>query len=62
MCLSCTGKRWISVIVSKWSVFQNTVTDVFHVCLSNASDTEFRLSIALGKEMDTTSLTLLISK
>ena len=26
MCLSHTGKRWISVIVSKWSVFQNTVT------------------------------------
>ena len=26
MCLSRTGKRWISVVVSKWSVFQNTVT------------------------------------
>ena len=26
MCLSCTGKRWISVLVHEWSVFQNTVT------------------------------------
>ena len=26
MCLSCTGKTWISVLVRKWSVFQNTVT------------------------------------
>ena len=25
MCLSCTGKRWISVNVRKWSVFQNKV-------------------------------------
>ena len=24
-----TGKRWISVVVSKWSVFQNTVTNYF---------------------------------
>ena len=62
MCLSRTGTRWISVLVSKWSVFQNTVTDVFHVCHSNASDMEFRFSIALGNEMDITSLTLLISK
>ena len=23
---SCTGKTWISVLVHKWSVFQNTVT------------------------------------
>ena len=28
MCLSCTGKTWISVLVCKWSVFQNTVTVV----------------------------------
>ena len=26
MCLSRTAKRWISVLVSIWSVFQNTVT------------------------------------
>ena len=26
VCLSCTGKRWASVLVRKWSVFQNTVT------------------------------------
>ena len=26
LCLSCTGKRWISVLVHRWSVFQNTVT------------------------------------
>ena len=27
MWLSRTGKRWISVFVCKWSVFQNTVTN-----------------------------------
>ena len=36
--------------------------NAFHVCVSNASDTEFRLSIALGNEMDMASLSLLISK
>ena len=35
--------------------------NAFHVCISSASDTEFRLSIALGNEMDLASLTLLIS-
>ena len=29
MCLSCTGKRLISVLVCGWSVFQNLVTFVF---------------------------------
>ena len=33
-----------------------------HVCVSNASDMEFRLSIAVGNEMDMAILTLLISK
>ena len=31
-----------------------------HVSVSNASDTEFRISNALGNEMDMASLTLLI--
>ena len=35
---------------------------VLHVCVSNAINTEFCLSIALGDEMDLVSLTLLISK
>ena len=26
MCLLCTGKKWISVLVRRWSVFQNMVT------------------------------------
>ena len=26
MCQSGTGKKWISVLVCKWSVFQNMVT------------------------------------
>ena len=30
MCLSRTGKRWISVLVCKWLVFQNTVTNNNH--------------------------------
>ena len=29
MCLSHTSKRWISVLVSKWLVFQNTVTHIY---------------------------------
>ena len=33
-----------------------------HVCVSNASDTEFRLSISFGNEMDMDSLMLSISK
>ena len=41
----------------KHSTFRYT-----YVCVSNASDTEFRLSIALGNEMDLSSLKLLISK
>ena len=35
---------------------------VLHVCISNGSDTEFRLFIALGNEMDMTSLMVVISK
>ena len=33
-----------------------------HECVSNANNTEFRLSIALGNEMDMASSTFLISK
>ena len=32
---------------------------MLHVCVSNASDTEFHLFIALGKEIDMASLTFL---
>ena len=39
MCLSRTGKRWISVVVSKWSVFQNTVTFSFYYCLFSVDNT-----------------------
>ena len=35
---------------------------VLHVCVSNASDTEFCLSIALGNEIDMASSMFLISK
>ena len=38
------------------------ILTVFHVCISNASNTEFHLFIALGNEMDMASLTLSISK
>ena len=31
---------------------------VLHVCVSNASDTEFHLFIALGNEIDMASLTI----
>ena len=37
MCLSRTGKRWISVVVSKWSVFQNTVTYIDDVLVFSPS-------------------------
>ena len=30
MCLSRTGKSWISVLVSKWLVFQNMVCMYLH--------------------------------
>ena len=36
--------------------------NALHECGSNASNTEFRLSIALGNEMDMASSTFLISK
>ena len=41
MCLSRTGKRWISVVVSKWSVFQNTVTYddlLVHISIGGSCD------------------------
>ena len=38
------------------------ILTVFHVCISNASNTEFHLFIALGNEMDMASSTLSISK
>ena len=53
-----------SILSSLWLVRLIILAHLiaFHVCISNASDTEFRLSIALGNEIDLANLTLLISK